>query len=155
MLIFFASAGYFFWSTFSTVRGPGWEDGARRVERDSDLPNRPITEGTDIVAAGKGDPFAEKLWRAHIIRLLASAQRLTLKLPEPNMASRDPRGLRFAVLLGVVIGFVVAGPALGRTADVRPAAGVRRRHRQFGVRRLGGAAVLHAIAAAFAHRLAR
>ena len=102
LLIFFASAGYFFWSTFSKVRGPGWVDGARRVERDSDLPNRPITEGTDKVAAGKGDPFAEKLWRAHIIRLLASAQRLTLKLPRPNMASRDPRGLRFAVLIGVV-----------------------------------------------------
>ena len=113
LLIFFASAGYFFWSTFSKVRGPGWVDGARRVERDSDLPNRPITEGTDKVAAGKGDPFAEKLWRSHIIRLLASAQRLTLKLPKPNMASRDPRGLRFAVLIGVVIGFVVAGPRSG------------------------------------------
>ena len=113
LLIFFASAGYFFWSTFSTVRGPGWAEGARRVERDSDLPNRPITEGTDVVAAGKGDPFAEKLWRSHIIRLLASAQRLTLKLPKPNMASRDPRGLRFAVLIGVVLGFVVAGPRSG------------------------------------------
>ena len=113
LLIFFVSAGYFFWSTFSRVRGPNWVDGARRVERDSDLPNRPITEGTDKVAAGKGDPFAEKLWRAHIIRLLASAQRLTLKLPKPNLWSVDPRGLRFAVLAGVVLGFVVAGPRSG------------------------------------------
>ena len=40
-------------------------------------------------------------------------QRLTLKLPRPNMASRDPRGLRFAVLIGVVLGFVVAGPRSG------------------------------------------
>src|SRR6185436_93322 len=69
--------------------------------------------GTDKVAAGKGDPFAERLWRAHIIRLLASAQKLALKLPKPNMASRDPRGLRFAVLVGVVLGFVVAGPRSG------------------------------------------
>jgi len=113
LVILFASAGYFFWSTFSTIRGPGWAEGARRVERDSDLPNRPITEGTDNVAAGKGDPFAERLWRSHIVRLLASAQKLTLRFPKPNMASRDRRGLRFAVLAGVIIGFVVAGPRSG------------------------------------------
>src|SRR5215212_11214909 len=108
LVLLFASAGYFFWSTFAGFRQPRWEDGARRVERDSDLPNRPITEGTDVVAAGKGDPFAERLWRAHVIRLLASARTLKLKFPAPNMAARDPRGLRFAVLVGVVAGFVIA-----------------------------------------------
>ena len=72
---------FVFWRSFARFRGPRWEDGARRVERDSDLPNRPITEGTDKVAAGRGDPFAERLWRAHIIRLLASAKNLTLRLP--------------------------------------------------------------------------
>src|SRR5262245_39592569 len=60
LVIFFGSTGYYFWSTFSKVRGPRWADGARRVERDSDLPNRPITEGTETAAGGKGDPPATR-----------------------------------------------------------------------------------------------
>src|SRR6185295_7572207 len=63
--------------------------------------------------AGKGDPFAERLWRAHIVRLLGSAKRLNVKLPSPQMGLRDPRGLRYAVLLGVIVVFVIAGPKSG------------------------------------------
>ena len=113
LLALFGATGFIFWRSFARFRGPRWEDGARRVERDSDLPNRPITEGTDKVAAGKGDPLAERLWRAHIIRLLASAKNLRLKLPAPGMWGRDPHGVRFAVLLGLIVGFVIAGPQSG------------------------------------------
>ena len=114
LLALFGAMVFAFWRSFARVRGPGWFDGARRVERDSELPNRPITEGADIVAAGKGDPLAERLWRAHIIRLLASAKNLRLKFPAPGMARRDPRGIRFAVLLGVIVGFIIAGPQSGQ-----------------------------------------
>ncbi|HEX3486276.1 MAG TPA: TIGR02302 family protein [Micropepsaceae bacterium] len=114
LLAFFSSLLFVLWRSFSHFRSPRWEDGARRVERDSDLPNRPITEGMDVVAAGKGDPWAEKLWRAHILRLLASAQNLKLSFPSPGMGKRDPRGLRFAVLLGVIAGLVIAGPQSGQ-----------------------------------------
>ena len=31
LLIFFGSVGYYFWSTFHTVRGPKWEEGAHSV----------------------------------------------------------------------------------------------------------------------------
>ena len=84
LLMFFGVTCYVLWRAFNPFKSPRWEDGARRVERDSDLPNRPITEGMDVVAAGKGDPFAERLWRAHIVRLLASAKALRLKLPTPR-----------------------------------------------------------------------
>ena len=94
LLAFFGSLVFVFWRSFVSFRSPRWEDGARRVERDSDLPNRPITEGMDQVAAGRGDPFAERLWRAHIVRLLASAKSLKLRLPSPGLAKRDPKGLR-------------------------------------------------------------
>src|SRR5215475_13486992 len=114
LLAFFGSLVFAFWRSFARFRTPRWEDGARRVERDSNLPNRPITEGSDNVAAGKGDPLAERLWRAHIIRLLASAKNLRLALPSPGMARRDPRGIRYAVLLGLVVGFVIAGPQSGQ-----------------------------------------
>src|SRR5512141_42175 len=43
---------------------PRWEEGARRLERDSDLQHRPISEADDALAAGAGDPEAEELWRA-------------------------------------------------------------------------------------------
>ena len=113
LLMLFGSLIYLFWRSFYSFKAPVWGDGARRVERDSDLPNRPITEGMDVVAAGRGDPFSERLWRAHIVRLLSSAASLRLRLPSPGLGKRDPRGLRFAVLLGVVVGFVVAGPRAG------------------------------------------
>jgi len=44
LLALFGATGFVFWRSFARFRGPRWEDGARRVERDSDLPNRPITE---------------------------------------------------------------------------------------------------------------
>ncbi len=114
LLALFGAIGFAFWRSFARFRGPRWEDGARRVERDSKLPNRPITEGTDKVAAGKGDPLAERLWRLHVIRLLASAKRLRLVFPSPGMRSRDPHGIRFAILLGLIVGFVIAGPQSGQ-----------------------------------------
>ena len=65
LLMFFGVTGYVFWRAFQPLKSPRWEEGARRVERDSDLPNRPITEGMDVVAAGKGDPFAF-LWNEFV-----------------------------------------------------------------------------------------
>jgi uncharacterized protein (TIGR02302 family) len=114
LVALFGATVFVFWRSFFRFRGPRWEDGARRVERDSRLPNRPITEGSDKVAAGKGDPFTERLWRAHVIRLLASAKELRLSLPSPGMWGRDPHGIRFAVLLGLIVGFVIAGPQSGQ-----------------------------------------
>src|SRR5215471_5965195 len=122
LILLFGSATYFFWKTFSPFRTPKWEDGARRVERDSDLPNRPITEGSDVVAAGKGDPFAEGLGRA----LCGSS-------------GRDRRLLH-------------CGTTRRRSPCVGIDAGVRPNGRQFGVRCLGIASDLHGPAAAFADR---
>ena len=94
---------------FEDVRWPRWQDGARRLERDSALSHRPLTESEDTVAAGAGNPWAEQLWRAHQLQLLAGLTRLHLSLPRSGLSRRDPRALRFVVLLLVVVGFVVAG----------------------------------------------
>jgi len=95
---------------FSDFTFPGWNDGARRIERDSVLSHRPLTEGGDRLAAGRGDPVAEAFWRAHLERLLSGIRRLRLSLPAPGLARRDPYALRFLVLLAVIAGFVFAGP---------------------------------------------
>ena len=90
---------------------PSWEDAARRVERDSRLAHRPLTESADILAAGAGDPLTESLWRAHMLWLIASAKCLRLTLPHPGLQRRDPRGVRFIILAGLVVALVLSGPA--------------------------------------------
>ncbi|MGC8534673.1 MAG: DUF4175 domain-containing protein [Rhizomicrobium sp.] len=94
------------WQSFAW---PSWQEGARRLERDSTLAHRPISEAEDTLVLGRGNAFAEALWRAHRRAALARITRLRLGLAHPDLAKKDPRGLRFAVLALVVGGVVVAG----------------------------------------------
>jgi uncharacterized protein (TIGR02302 family) len=103
------AAGGTLYLRLRNVRSPAWREGARRLERDSHLAHRPITERDDTLAAGRDDPLAEALWRTHVKRLLASIEQLRVALPSPGLPARDPYALRFVVLLAVVAGFAVAG----------------------------------------------
>lgn len=93
---------------------PDWRDGARRLERDSTLRHRPITERDDDLAAGRGDAWAEALWRAHVRQLLAGIAHLRVAWPSPGLPAKDPYALRFIVLLVLVAGAAVAGPDWNR-----------------------------------------
>jgi len=93
------AAGLLLERTFSDFRMPTWEDGARRIEHDSGLSDRPITEGNDRLAAGRGDAYAEALWRETLKRRLLAARNLRVGWPSPKLGERDPRALRFVVLL--------------------------------------------------------
>jgi uncharacterized protein (TIGR02302 family) len=84
-------------------------EGARRVERDSTLVHRPISEEHDVISAGSGDVWAEALWNAHLSRRLADLGRLRLTWPRSDLPKRDPRALRFVVLLLIAAGVFVAG----------------------------------------------
>ena len=110
LVALFGAAGFTLWQRLDRTRFPRWEDAARRVERDSGLAHRPLSESHDTLAAGQGDELAESLWRAHMLWLLSSAKRLRLSLPHPGLAQRDPYRLRYLVLIGVITGFLVAGP---------------------------------------------
>lgn len=99
---------------FENFRLPGWTEGARRIERDSTLAHRPLTEGADVMAVGAGDAMAEAFWRAHLQRLFASIQRLRLRAPSPGLPKRDRYALRFLVLLAVIAGLIFAGPDWSR-----------------------------------------
>ena len=92
------------------VRLPGWTEGARRLERSSGLAHRPISEAGDRLALGAGDALAEELWRLHLKQLLAGVKTLRVAWPAPGLARRDPRALRFIVLVLLVAGVAVAGP---------------------------------------------
>ncbi len=96
------------------VRLPCWLEGARRLERSSGLRHRPISEAGDRLAFGSGDALAEALWTLHLRRLLASVGRLHVAWPAPGLPKRDPRALRYVVLLLLVAGLAVAGRDAGR-----------------------------------------
>ncbi|MDE2109798.1 MAG: TIGR02302 family protein [Alphaproteobacteria bacterium] len=104
---------------------PNWLDAARRLERDSFLQHRPISEAQDVLAAGVGDTFAEELWRAHLLARLQGIGRIRLSWPRSDLGRRDPRALRFVVLLLIVFGAFVAGSDWSRrlAAALGPAAG--------------------------------
>ena len=104
---------------------PRWEDAARRLERDSVLKHRPISEAHDALAAGAGDPVAEELWRAHLSLRLRLLGPIRLAWPRSDLARCDPRALRFVVLALIVLAALAAGSdwqqrflaALGPSAD--------------------------------------
>ncbi len=89
-------------------RLPDWHDGARRIERDSTLVHRPISEREDVLSAGDGDAWAQALWNAHLSRRLADFGTLRLSIPLSALPERDPRALRYVVLLLIVAGAFVA-----------------------------------------------
>jgi uncharacterized protein (TIGR02302 family) len=109
LLVVLAGTGYLLFREFRQWNMPRWTDGARRVERDSRLANRPITERDDHLLAGSGDPTAESLWRAHIVQLLRGMGRLRVAPPAPGLARKDPYALRYFVLLALLAGFLLAG----------------------------------------------
>jgi uncharacterized protein (TIGR02302 family) len=109
LLVVFAGTGYLLFREFRGWNMPRWSDGARRVERDSRLANRPITERDDQLMAGSGDPMAQSLWRAHVLRLLRGMGRLRVASPAPGLPGKDPYGVRYFVLLAMFAAFLIAG----------------------------------------------
>ncbi len=91
----------------SRVRLPQSGDADRRLEAASGLSHRPLavlsqrTVWTDRATAA--------LWDAHRARALAQLAHLKAGIPRPGLARRDPRALRAAIILALVVCAVVAG----------------------------------------------
>jgi uncharacterized protein (TIGR02302 family) len=92
-------------SGFRGVRLPRWEDGARRLERDSGLKHRPISESGDRLIGD--DPLARELWRLHLARPLPLKD-LRVAWPAPDLTRRDPRNFRYLVLVVLAVSLVAA-----------------------------------------------
>ncbi len=90
----------------------------RRIERDSGLDHRPLAALDDRLATGAATPAAQTLWEAHLRRMTAAVENLSVRPPTPEMARREPWGIRAGVVLLLVIGLAAgagdAGPRLGR-----------------------------------------
>lgn len=90
---------------FRGFRLPRWNDGARRLERDSGLSHRPISESADRLVGD--DPMALELWRWHQARPLP-ALGLRVAWPAPDLEARDPRHLRYLVLFLLTVSLLLA-----------------------------------------------
>ncbi len=105
------------------IRGlhwPGIGEADRRLEADSGLPHRPLAVLTDRPA--HADPDSSALWQAHVARAMAVLVRLRLAGPRSDLARRDPRAFRHALVLALLACFAIAGAdAPGRLgAALRP-----------------------------------
>ena len=89
---------------FEDFAWPRALDAARRLERDSGLAHRPISERGDVLVGD--DPFAQELWALHRARGLPGTFRL--RPPRTGIAERDPQGLRWYLLIAIAAGLVLA-----------------------------------------------
>ncbi len=96
----FAAAG------LRRFRLPTRQDAQRRLEADSNLSHRPLSQ-LDDRPAGPADDAAAPLWRLQRQRSIAVLAKLRLAPPAPGLPTHDPFGLRFAPLLVLAIGLAV------------------------------------------------
>lgn len=94
-------------------RAPTEADARRRLERDSHLPHRPLTQLRDGIAGGAGDPLSHAMWRLAQERARQQADRLRLEAPDSRLPARDPWALRVAAALCMVVGAVIGWGDLG------------------------------------------
>jgi uncharacterized protein (TIGR02302 family) len=97
------------WFQLRRFNWPGREAAIRRLERDSNLPHRPLTHLNDALSAGNDDPGLASLWAQHRTRLLAAIGRLRVAPPTGDWSLRDPYALRVLLLLLLVIAVIGAG----------------------------------------------
>jgi uncharacterized protein (TIGR02302 family) len=89
---------------FQDFSWPRSLDAARRLERDSGLHHRPISERDDVLVGN--DPFSRALWILHRAQPLPGKFRIAL--PRTALAERDPQGLRWYLLIALAVGLVLA-----------------------------------------------
>ena len=89
-----------------------WPTAAEAEARlDATLPNRPLAALRDDQAIGADDPASQALWQAHRERMLARTRDARAPRAAPDLAKRDPFGLRLMALLAVVVALIFSPPA--------------------------------------------
>ncbi len=95
------------------VRMPDERTAGRRIETETALAHRPITTRDDNMVGGFGDRGSALLWEAHQRQREAALAKLRVGMPKAGLARRDPIGLRAALILLLLVGFVAARDDLG------------------------------------------
>ncbi len=95
------------WHSLRGIRLPDQRAADRRLETRSGLAHQPLSVLTDRPAVADGPGLA--VWQVHTARALAQVGRLKVGLPRPGLARRDPRAMRYALALGLLVCLVIAG----------------------------------------------
>jgi len=104
---FLGGIGYALYRGVRGLRVPDPLAARRRLERDSGLLHRPLQVVNDRLPAD-ADPETVALWQAHQAHARRQLANLRVTPPRPDVARRDPFGLRAAAALFLVLGVVVA-----------------------------------------------
>src|SRR5260370_20919456 len=107
-LLAVAFCGLAVWQLRS-FRWPLREEAIRRLERDSDVPHRPLVAVQDTLAAGESDSMAAALWDAHRRREAERLAGLSNKPAHPGLAKLDIWALRIVPILALIVAIATAG----------------------------------------------
>lgn len=110
LILYIVGGLWLLWKDSRNFRWPRRIDVDRRLEQTSKLHHRPLTAIEDKLANPQ-EHGARHLWGRGKSRALATIHKLKTPRPRPVMATQDPMALRVLVVLIVIIGAIVAGPA--------------------------------------------
>lgn len=108
-IIFIAGVGYYFWRDVRHFRFPSIREVDRRIEKDSAVPNRPLSGIQDRLANDE-KRGARHLWAMSRAKLLGLLARLRPAKIRGVLAKRDPYALRLGIFMAFVLGLLAAGP---------------------------------------------
>jgi uncharacterized protein (TIGR02302 family) len=89
------------------LKAPSLAESRRRIEQVNALDHRPLESLADRPSSD--DPVALAVWEAHRARLQARLKALRVGPPRPQLAARDPRGLRIAAAFLLVLALAATG----------------------------------------------
>ena len=113
LAVFTCGTVYFIIRDLFTFRVPGLREIDRRIEKDSHVPGRPLSEMRDRLVNPQKQS-ARDLWataREKLLRLLPLLHPARFKT---YISQYDPHALRLGVIMAVLLGLLAAGPDAGQ-----------------------------------------
>ncbi|MEM6577007.1 MAG: TIGR02302 family protein [Pseudomonadota bacterium] len=112
----------FLWRGATRFRWPRRQEAIERL--DSVLAGRPLAALADHQAIGEADSGSRALWQAHLKRMEARTDGARAVEPDLRLSGRDPFGLRYVALLGLVLGLLFGSVwRAGSMAQMVPGSG--------------------------------
>ncbi len=99
-----------------------WPQRREALDRvDQTLAGHPLAALADRQAIGRGDTASETLWRMHLQRMTERASTAKAVEPDLKLSRRDPFGLRYIALLGLVMALLFGSVwRAGTVANIAP-----------------------------------